>query len=526
MTYTVNSRRDRRVPARRVLRERFRVPAGRLAPWLLLAAWALLLAAWAVGNPPFASPDETDHYIRAVGISEGHLIGKADPSARVGATSRQIAWTAQAARLVSLPAGFDPTQYGCELGAGQHSAACLNTVDPRPPPVRLVTTVGNYQPLPYLLPAAVLRAGDSPAAALRLARAATALMAFALLAIALFALYDAASPQLSVVGLVLAVTPMVLFCGASLNGSAIEITGAVAFFSCLLRVGRAQPLRRRWWVLTAVSGATLTLSRSAGPIWLVLALLIAACWSRPRPFLRRWARDWAPRATAAALALALAVNRLWEAMYGSHVTVDLSQLHAGFVAGAHGWWTALPDLVGKFGYLNVKLPLAIPLIWLVLVAALFAVAFAASGARPRMLLGAVLVGCVAGPVIFYALLLRPIDFGLQGRHVLPILVAVPLLAGEALNRHRARANARLVGWLALAAAVAVAVMQAAAWYVNAKRYAVGGSGPAWFLGQAAWSPPGGWWPWLIAAALAGVCLVGASVTSRYDSRAGGAARAA
>ena len=34
---------------------------GRLAPWLLLAAWALLLAAWVVGNPPFAAPDETDH---------------------------------------------------------------------------------------------------------------------------------------------------------------------------------------------------------------------------------------------------------------------------------------------------------------------------------------------------------------------------------------------------------------------------------------------------------------------------------
>ena len=80
-------------------------PTVRPAPALVLLAWALLLAAWVIGNPPFAAPDETDHYIRAVGISEGHLIGIADPGARVGATERQIRWTAQAARIVALPRG-------------------------------------------------------------------------------------------------------------------------------------------------------------------------------------------------------------------------------------------------------------------------------------------------------------------------------------------------------------------------------------------------------------------------------------
>jgi hypothetical protein len=36
-------------------------------------------------------------------------------------------------------------------------------------------------------------------------------------------------------------------------------------------------------------------------------------------------------------------------------------------------------------------------------------------------------------------------------------------------------------------------MQVVAWYVNAKRYAVGGSGPEWFLSRAAWAPSAGWW---------------------------------
>jgi hypothetical protein len=229
----------------------------RLVPALVLLAWGLLLAAWVMGNAPFAAPDEADHYIRAIGVSEGRLLGKADPSARIGVTLTQVAWTAQATRLVSLPRGLDPDPFTCELRPGELSAACLNAVDPRPPPVTAVTTVGNYQPLPYLLPAVLVRAASSAPAALRLGRAAEALSAFALLAIAVFALYDAVSPLLSLLDLLLAVTPMALFCGATLSGSSTEIAGGVAFFSCLLRVCRTGPLRARWWAFTALSGAVL-----------------------------------------------------------------------------------------------------------------------------------------------------------------------------------------------------------------------------------------------------------------------------
>ncbi len=203
-------------------------------PLLVLLAWALLLAAWVMGNAP--------------------------------------------------------------------SAACQNTVDPRSPPTTLATAVGNYQLLPYLLPAAELNAAGSPPAALRMARAAQALAVLALLAVALFALYDAVSPLVSLLGLLLAVTPMVLFCGASLSGSGMEIAGAVAFFSCLLRVARPDAPPARWWFLTALSGATLALSRSASPAWLVLALLAAVGWSGPGAFASRWRSDRAPRIVLGVLA--------------------------------------------------------------------------------------------------------------------------------------------------------------------------------------------------------------------------------
>ena len=150
---------------------------ARLVTALVLVAWALLLAAWAMGNAPFAAPDEVEHFIRTVGISEDHLIGKPTRARTGGSTPTQVAWTSQAARVVSLPWGLNPEPFACELGPGERSAACQNTANPHPPPAVLVTAVGNYQPLPYLLPAAALRAGS----------------------------------------LLLSVTPMVLFCASSLS---------------------------------------------------------------------------------------------------------------------------------------------------------------------------------------------------------------------------------------------------------------------------------------------------------------------
>ena len=157
-------------------------------------------------------------------------------------------------------------------------------------------------------------------------------------------------------------------------------------------------------------------------------------------------------------------------------------------------------------HVDVKLPLIVPLTWFALVLGLWGSAYAASERRERRVLGLVLAGSLLGPVVFYGLLIRPTGFGLQGRHVLPFLAIVPLLAGEALNRRRGRL---LASWLRLLAGIVppvVAMIQAGAWYANARRYAVGSSHRATLLGHAAWAPPAGWLPWLAAVLLGGLCL--------------------
>jgi hypothetical protein len=101
-------------------------------------------------------------------------------------------------------------------------------------------------------------------------------------------------------------------------------------------------------------------------------------------------------------------------------------------------------------------------------------------------------------------------YGAQGRHVLPVLVLVPLYAGEVLRRHPH-------GLAALLPAVAAlwAVGQAVAWLASARRGALGTDGSWWFFGAPEWSPPGGWWLWAaMAAAGAALALAGAVTAAR------------
>jgi hypothetical protein len=89
---------------------------------------------------------------------------------------------------------------------------------------------------------------------------------------------------------------------------------------------------------------------------------------------------------------------------------------------------------------------------------------------------------------------------LQARYVLPVLIAVPLLIAEILRPHAAGPTGP-----APAAAIGVlAALQLVAWWVNA-RSSAGHPGSIWFLSHASWSPPLGWWPWLVLA------LTGASL---------------
>lgn len=478
-------------------------------PLLVTFAFGLLGLAWAITNPAFAAPDEAAHYLRAVGISSGHLVGTPARDANPALTTKQRAWSDQAARAVSVPPGLTPGgRAPCMSGQPGTSAACSVQVTRSRTTSREVTSVGTYQPLPYLLPAAVLRAADNAERSNRLGRLATLALWWALLSAATWLLWDAAAGAVSLLGLLVAVTPQAVFVGSSLTGSSLEIAASIAFLAALLRVAR-EPERPppAAWVVVGLAGAALALSRSPGPVWVALDVVVWTALAGRATLMRVW-RAHARSATlaGATVLVGIGLNRWWEARYGPRVEAAARPPWESLKAGRRVLVDAADELVGNFGYLDTPLGAAGVATWAVLAGAVVAWGLVVAHGRQRWALLLAVAVAVLGPIYLFAAVTRFTGFGLQGRHVLAIVATVPLVAGEVIRR---RAAFRPVPWTRPAVAVVAAgvgVVQVLAWWVNARRYAVGTDGPWWFLGQPAWSPPGGWWPWGVMVTCSGAAL--------------------
>ena len=450
-------------------------------------AWLILGLAWTFANPPFAAPDEADHYVRAYGVGQGHLVGSVAPGVTRGENAAERAWVAQTIRKVNMPAGLDPTPFSY-VANPTVPAGYLNSARPSPTPSQVATGVGTYQPLPYVVPGLAEHLGHQPVAADRFGRAANLLVTLVLLAIALYAMADA------LIGVVAAVTPTVVFLAASVTDSSFEIAAGIAFVASLLRLSRDEHPSARMRLLTAVSGCALALSRAPGPLWIAIALVIVAALVGVRPLVRELGQ-W----PIVALVVAVALNRVWEAEYGATVPYSL-HLHSELSAGVHAYGSAAPTMIAGFGYLEWHLPVWVYGLWAALVAGVVGFALRYGRRRERLVLSGAVLGGIVLPPLFWIVVLSRTGFGLQGRHILPIMVAIPLLAAEILRR-RGRAMPWIWVWTSVAGLV-----QFAAFFFNARRAAVGTQGPIDFFGHAAWRPPGGWATWLVLAAAGSVLL--------------------
>lgn len=505
---------------------------------LLAACYALLAVAWVFGNPPGAAPDEGDHYLRALAVASGDLRGRSNPELagqpkslpkRAGAPALADLWLKKGARVVTVPPGLLPVEWGCDAFNSVDDASCLLDHPSPRGSVQATTTVGTVEPGLYVLPGLAARLGRGPAGALRLGRLVDAAIMVALLATAAALLWPPGGSPLRLAGLLVAVTPMVIFTGSVLSPSGPEIAAGICFFSALLALagGHCRPLA---WGAAGVSGAVLALSRSLGPVWIVLMAAIVVAYRAWRPC---WAAVRHGRAyaivAAAAIAVTTASTVFWERAFQPGIEIDGSYFWHE-VSVTFGTLVAiLRDLVGHFGWLDTPLPNAAYVVWAAMLAGLLGLAVALGDVRRRIVLVVLPALVVVVIVLVSAGLLRQNGFEIQGRHVLAFAAAVPLLAADVVAERARRGPGRPTNRAARpepplrllpALAVPALAVQAVAWYDNARRYAVGTKGPIWFAGHAKWSPPGTWSLWALVVVLGVTAGVAAAwLASRRPSEA-------
>ena len=483
----------------------------------MIAGYGLLLMAWSGANPPGSGPDEPAHHVKAVATASGQFTGEPVTNLEGHPPIRRpfLTHVLQTFRIPRRLA-VDP-RWGCNAFT-PNSAACLKAplgVAPETADGEAIeqqSILGPYIPAPYAILGLAARAAGGPTAGLYAERAAAALISLALLAIVL-ALVPAQWTRLAVL---LAISPTVLFISSVANTSGIEISAALAHTAAVLGLAD-RPIGQGPWRTWAVTGAILVLARPLGPLWLAgsFALLIALAGSAGLSRRLRAERTTAIPAiillgSCALFALGWAVL----VMPTVYASVGTAADHAGRAV------RSFPDLVtqavGVFGWLDVRLPVAIVLTvgggW----AALLGAAMVRGSSRDRAVLGSMVTALVGLVIVLQTFTQMPFGFGAQARYVLPLALAALIVAGRVIDRtsnddpgRHVRRNRVQSGII-----VGVAGLQWTAWYINAHRSAVGIDGPWLFLESSDWEPLGGWLPWMGAAAIGSVLIGLGSIRAR------------
>jgi len=478
------------------------------APVMLSVGLALLSCAWVFGTSPFSGPDEAAHYNRALGLLNGELVGDRDERTETwpGLSAKQSKFVRSNSRWVNIPAGMSPMGYPCNVQQPAVPANCHPP--PSTSPTREATYTGNYLPMFYAAVAPALALTSGAVTANILGRLAAALISILLWSLAAGTLW---SPKLgfrSVAGLLVATTPMSLYLMSCLTPSSFCVAGGLGVVAGLIALGREKEPPDRAWVTLAISGAALVLSRPEGVLYLFFDAFFFAVWVGPR---RLSELTWTHRRQALRTASALIVTA------GSSVGWTLKEGPNSALEGA-GFWAALPTAVkqlpewtrhqiGNFQYLDTPMPEWIYVTYIVLICVCLLTALIVGSRRDR----AAVVGCLATvliwPVVFDLFVIRPTEWGLQGRYVLPLTVSLPMIACEVIARNRRPRLPSRVGemmWIGVAATMMLILITG--WWVNSRRSSVGLDGPYLFWRAAVWSPPLGWWPWLAATVLGAGCV--------------------
>lgn len=466
--------------------------------WVLTGAgYALLLLAWAFASPFGAAPDEDAHAVRAAAAGSGQWTGQpASPYARgAGQTQAQAdALNAQAQRF-TIPARLQPPA-PCFAGTPGRPASCVN--GQAPPPSSGTVQASTYEttapPGLYALAGVAMRLPVPGLPPGTLGRLAVALVCALLLAAAAWAASGRGSLW-PLAGVALAATPTVLFLGSSLSTAGVAAAAAVCFTAGVLAFWLG-PARRRLSLVIGASGAVLALVSAGG----ALALVVLVVALLPLVQLRRLTEPGAVLASAVVTAALVA---------GVALALDHRTLPPGpadplgavpaVLASAPA---LLQQALGAFGWTDLTLPTAADAVWAALVAVGVSTALLVGRWRDRLALALLLAGALTAAVVAVSFVLTPAGWDLRGSFVLPILAALPIVAGFVLHAARLhpRADATLVG-------LAVVGVQLFALWESARRYAVGERGPANFLDSARWAPPGGWVPWAVLAGLGGLLLL-------------------
>jgi hypothetical protein len=474
------------------------VTVHRAAPTrsLTVFVWAfvaigLSVGAWSISTPLGAASDEPSHMIQAGALVRGQLDG------------RQVEL-----RLSGIPVGMigtvDVPQWlrdadslaTCFAEKPAVSAACAPTVGKQDRTVPAETQFTNYPPLYYALVGtpSLLSHGSGALYGMRLLGA---FVDSTLIALGVYFLITFHSRRLMLFGVMVALTPMVLFVSAVVNSSALEIAAGFATWCGGLCLVDRIDVPRSLAIGTAVSFVMLILSRPLSPVYagvIIAVLAVFTKWSTFRSLLhQRILRPvWISVLVATAVAGVFLIVGGLPSILGVPEKPRLSVVGSVWLTlRLSGGW--LRQGIGTFGWLDTPVPTIVVVVWVLVLVGLLSYALLVSD-RCRRALPLLAFAIIAMPIVFEAPEINSVGPYWQGRYWLPLAVGLPLVAATAhrgeeqlMSRGSESALGSLIGFAGISSVLVAC--QIGSFVAALHRYQNGvGARPG---SPAAWSPPGG-----------------------------------
>lgn len=370
----------------------------------------------------------------------------------------------------------------------------------------------NYSPLYYLLVGwpSLLLSGDG---ALYGMRVVSALITAVLLTLAFVT--SVRRRRAAAIGVVAALTPTAIYYGGVVNPNGLELCAALLVWVAFLSMVRAEPgsaTYRRDGLLFVGASVLLLLTRPLSPVWLALIVaLLLLTRADIRGWLGRVLRGPGVRAAGGSLVLATALAGAWDLTHNTEGIIVRYNPHFTARIGVSLTLQRTPkylqQMVGMFGWDDVKPPEATMLLWYGAATAIVLAALALGNRRERLVLLALCALVFLFPIAFEAYSGAKYGTGWQGRYMLPLAMGLPVLGAEVLVRrlveHGLAQAAR--SFAAVFGMTFVIGYGCEVWWAW-RRYAVGLKSSTVHVIplHASWSPPIGW-PLTLLLAAAG-CL--------------------
>ena len=460
------------------------------------AALFSVMAVWSLMTPLFSGPDEPANYIKSAAVIRGEWVGSEfPPSMQMSYWTTYVHVNPQFGTPNLIPWQFAsfPDRPGYDIAIEDAPANDVPTW----------TNMGRYPVLPFIFSGVGTLLGPNDLSA-RVARMVTSFVCASLCAAAVLAILKR---NKSVAGILIACVPGTIFLASTMNPSAIEICAAISLWA-LAPLFVSGNLERWSTIIFGLSGSLLILTRPLGPGFYFLILML--CYVASPDRVKLWVlmtKYW--RVLGVHLLAVLFAVWWYLNIYSFHLTPKVSvgfpsvSLRSQIDQALRHIPTLLDQSVGNFGWLDSPMPrgaLVVTVVSVLLVIGRGFWSLTKNEIFALSVLVVVTVLLVVAQDLNYYSLLR--NFGSQGRHIVPLLVGLPIIAASSFAWKRE--------WEVAAASMWGLVMVWAG-LGALRRYTVGinGDNAMDMFTERTWNPVLGFWPtvvMLVLSTLAVVCL--------------------